>query len=49
MIVQPRTEGEPQTPDLAPFIQEKLIPSHDWYQTEKHIVILIYTKRTGIT
>ena len=28
--------------------REELNPSHDWYQTEKHIVITIYTKRKGI-
>ena len=36
-----------QPPDALMHEQDNIIPTHDWHQTEKHIVISIYTKRKG--
>lgn len=49
IIVLPTTTHLPNS-ILKPLMHEQheLIPTHDWYQTEKHIVLSIYTKRKGM-
>jgi len=45
--VQPISTTKPQNLELKQAPPKNLSPSHDWYQTQKHVVISVYTKRRG--
>ena len=45
--VQPISTTKPRNSKLKQAPPKNLSPSHDWYQTQKHVVISVYTKRRG--
>ena len=46
-LVQPISTTKPRNSELKQAPPKNLSPSHDWYQTQKHVAISVYTKRRG--